>query len=387
MNTVQAPANISVNTSKPVPTDEATSKVERAQPTATQAISNDRYSASAANDAVVAKVLSMSINKGVGQSISDQGGSVNSRTLSDKFESANDNDAAIFSIDTVKQNVVGFVSKALSNMAANGVTEDQLSYFKDQAVIGVEVGIDQAKLELVGIADDEIYATIDKTRDAILGGIRELPANPTEYAATIEANKESNRYGFGVVNVTSVNNSQTSIDFNSSAFTSQAQGSNNGRSVYTTNASNISFAVTGTTTSSGEIADLLNKVDSLANTFYRGDIESSYNKAVEQGYTNKEITLLARQLQNAEVGQSALAYDEIQHMNASVLADNSAPKAVAEYLNKYLDVIESSKATLSEEKDFNQIINGIVNQMKDVQVPDLLQAINRFHAFNKNLST
>lgn len=387
MNTVQAQSNISVNAAKTATTDVTTNKVERAQPIATEAISNDRYSASAANDAVVAKVLSMSINKGVGQSITESTGSASNRALSNKFESSNDADVATFSIDTVKQNVVGFVGKALSNMAANGVTEEQLSYFKDQAVIGVEVGIDQAKLELVGIADDELYKTIDKTRDAIVGGIRELPANPTEYAATIEANKENNRFGFGVVNVTTVDNENARIDFNSSAFTSQAQDSNNRLSVYTTNASNISFAVSGTTTGNGDVADLLNKVDSLANTFYRGDLESSYNKAVDQGYTKQEIMLLARQLQKAEMGQSTLAYDEIQHMNAGALSDNAAPKAVAEYLNKYLDVIDSSKATLSEEKDFNQIINGIVNQMKDVQVPDLLQAINRFHAFNKNLHT
>jgi hypothetical protein len=48
--------------------------------------------------------------------------------------------------------------------------------------------------------------------------------------------------------------------------------------------------------------------------------------------------------------------------------------------------MESSESTFSSAKDFNQVINGLVNQMKDVQIPDLLQAINRFHAFNSKFT-
>jgi hypothetical protein len=31
------------------------------------------------------------------------------------------------------------------------------------------------------------------------------------------------------------------------------------------------------------------------------------------------------------------------------------------------------------------MINGIINEMKDIQVPDLVQAINRFHSFNQQM--
>jgi alkylhydroperoxidase family enzyme len=44
--------------------------------------------------------------------------------------------------------------------------------------------------------------------------------------------------------------------------------------------------------------------------------------------------------------------------------------------------MESTRQTLASDQQYSEIINGLVNQMKDVQVPDLLQAINRFHAFN-----
>ena len=77
-------------------------------------------------------------------------------------------------------------------------------------------------------------------------------------------------------------------------------------------------------------------------------------------------------------------YGDIQHIAGNGESDFTAPKAVAEYVNRYLDILENSKSTLANDEDFNQVINGLVNQMKDVQVPDLLQAINRFHSFNSN---
>jgi hypothetical protein len=44
--------------------------------------------------------------------------------------------------------------------------------------------------------------------------------------------------------------------------------------------------------------------------------------------------------------------------------------------------METTNKTFEGLAEYNEIINGIVNQMEDVQVPDLLTAINRFHSFN-----
>lgn len=352
--------------------------------------SNQNFSAFSANDAVVAKVLSSSINRSVDVSINsgrEQHYSTKEKSLSDKFEVAQQQDNSLFSIETVTTNVVNFVGKALSNMASNGFNSEQLDYFRDQAVQGVGVGIEQAKVELTGLANEDLFATIDRTRDSIVGGIMNLPIDPKEYAAKLEASQlqlDPEQTTYGAIKIYNRDHTPVEVDFDSLAFSAGKQG-NGDKAIYTSNASNISFSVQGQIDDkqSNEIANLVNQVDSLANTFYRKDVEASYNKSLELGYNNSEILTLARQMNQKEGSQLTMAYGQIQHINKETADfDDTAPKAVAEYLNKYLDVMDSNKNTLNEEVDFNKILNGIVNQMKDVQVPDLLTAINRFHTFN-----
>ncbi|MFW8592452.1 DUF5610 domain-containing protein [Glaciecola sp. 2405UD65-10] len=394
MNTVQ------VSTNTPVKQPGSASNMPKdldklvTSETSNVAVSKEQFNVLSANDAVVAKVLSLSINKNVDQSVSTAVGvskRSDEKTLSEKFEAAQAQDSAVFDIETVTNNVVNFVGNALSNMASNGFDADQISYYRDQAIQGVNVGIDQAKLELVGIADDDLYESIDKTRDSIVGGILDLPTDPAEYAASVEDSKtvaRGTQNSYAAVDIKSNNNTSVKLNFDSLAFNT-AKETNEGRSIYTSNASNISFSIEAEF-AQGEasaIANLVNSVDSLANQFYRKDVEGAYSKSQDLGYNQSEIVNLAKQLNQKENASSVRAYGQIQHIQEnSNEIDEVAPKTVAEYLNKYFDVIESSKSTLSEEEDFNKIINGIVNQMEDVQVPDLLTAINRFHAFNSKFT-
>lgn len=389
MNTVQISTNLSAKPIANMPNgthgvNSNVSAVESSVP------SNQNFSAFSANDAVVAKVLSSSINRSVDVSINsgrEQHYSTKEKSLSDKFEVAQQQDNSLFSIETVTTNVVNFVGKALSNMASNGFNSEQLDYFRDQAVQGVGVGIEQAKVELTGLANEDLFATIDRTRDSIVGGIMNLPIDPKEYAAKLEASQlqlDPEQTTYGAIKIYNRDHTPVEVDFDSLAFSAGKQG-NGDKAIYTSNASNISFSVQGQIDDkqSNEIANLVNQVDSLANTFYRKDVEASYNKSLELGYNNSEILTLARQMNQKEGSQLTMAYGQIQHINKETADfDDTAPKAVAEYLNKYLDVMDSNKNTLNEEVDFNKILNGIVNQMKDVQVPDLLTAINRFHTFN-----
>ena len=391
MNTLQILNSLSVKRTGGL-VNAATSTVKDGIQKADNAVvANDRYSASSANDEVVAKVLSLSINKSVDQSVRVDANNEIQSPLSERFEQVNEAQNGLFSIETVTNNVVNFVGRALSNMAANGFDSAQLDYFRNQAKEGVEVGIGQAKLELVGIADDDLFSSIDKTKDAILSGINKLSVDPSEYAANAQVQKSNSsgtQNSYSSIAVNTNNHDSVKVDFESLAFNS-AQGLDDKRSMFTSNASNISFSIEGelSDAQANKIANLVNQVDSLTNAFYRSDIESAYTKAIDAGYSNNEIASLARQLGKVDSSGVALAYGEIQHMNKqNAEASNSAPKAVAEYLNKYLDLMDSSKSTLEDKKDFNEIINGIVNQMKDVQVPDLLNAINRFHAFNNKLT-
>jgi hypothetical protein len=77
-------------------------------------------------------------------------------------------------------------------------------------------------------------------------------------------------------------------------------------------------------------------------------------------------------------------YDEVKNYSETA-ADLKAPKAVAQYLNKVLDGLNTANEQLENEGDFKAVINSLVNELKDVQVPDILTAINRFHSFNAKL--
>lgn len=352
---------------------------------------HDHYSATAANDAVVAKVIASSIT----QSLNSRpytneltAASSTNTKLSDKFttQEASETSSAP-NINSVTANVVGFVENALANLAKRGFDKEQLSYFRNEAITGVGVGIDQAKLELIGIANDELFKTIDKTKDLIIGGIYQLPVEPYEYERTItniEKVETGTQRELAAIEVTTSSNAVAKIDFETRAFNAVKIESN--RSLFTTSSSNISFSVQGDLNerSRSELANFINKVDGIANSFYRGGIESAYEKSKELGYSDKEIAGFAKQLSKADNFRQIKAYGDIQHLSLENKEQAlTAPKVVAEYLNSLLDVMEAGSNTLSAEQDFNQVLNGLVNQMKDVQVPDLLQAINRFHAFNK----
>jgi hypothetical protein len=386
MNTLQTQAILPAKTPTSVAEQSTVSAEKPSAQTQQLANKSDRYSSTAANDAVVAKVLSFSLNKSVEQSVASEKQPSNN-SLSDKFKVAQVESAPNFDIETVTQNIVGFVGKALANLAGQGYEDDKLEYFKNQAIVGVEVGIDQAKIELIGIADESVFDTIDNTRDLIIGGIKSLPNTKEDFLLNAELLKQANSgtdENLNKIELRSQTSSARAIDFNANLF-SESKDALTSSKLFTTSASNISFAIEGSFNkdNSQAIADLVNQVDGLANSFYRGDVEASYTKATDQGFSDKDLLNLAKAQRQTEQTPTTQAYNDVQGINnADSANDLSAPKAVAEYLNRYLDVLETNNNVLEDEQDFKQIINGLVNQMKDVQVPDLLQAINRFHTFN-----
>ena len=350
---------------------------------------SDTYSATSANDAVVVKILSNSLNRSLGNAAANSSEVKHKNTVSEKFELNKPTADKQFDIKGVTANVVGFVESALANLAKKGFNTDQLSFFKNEAISGVKVGIDQAKLELVGLVNDDVYKMIDDTKDAIIGGIHLLPVEPKEYQSSIDAiNKVQvgEQRSLNAIEINSINNKVTKIDFDSRAF--NAARIENERSIFTSSSSNTSFSVQGDISEPERegVANLVNKVDGLANSFYRGNIERAYRESIDLGYNDREILVLANQVNHMDSYHQIKAYGDIQHLVDGGKSDFSAPKAVAEYVNKYLEVLETSQSTLAGKRDFNQVINGLVNQMKDVQVPDLLQAINRFHTFNSKFN-
>ena len=136
------------------------------------------------------------------------------------------------------------------------------------------------------------------------------------------------------------------------------------------------------------IGDLVSDASDLADEFFNGDIESAFNQALEIGFDQKELTGFALNLTRQEKVEVVQAYEFVSHYNDDVEGGDDPAKAtkpIAKYLERMLDVIEQSKQKLEDGNAYENMLNGIINEVRDVQTTDLISAINRFHSFNKML--
>lgn len=329
------------------------------------------------NDAVAAKVLSFSISQRFETSFAAK--SIETSIKANKLHVI-DNSLG-FNIDTVVENVLGFVTSALTELSRNGASSDDLSYFKKQALDGVNVGVEQAKAELSKLKDDTLTKNIEISRTRILEGIDNLPSQASEYLKGNAVVPEEPLKEFRIL---TKGGKPIDITFGSTAFINESTSTHQ-QQLFTTQASNLSFSVAGDLSKEefNALADVVNRADDLTNTFYRKNIEQIYDKAKRAGYEDASLLNLSSQSKVNYKNNIVNVYEDIKHFQEHAkLEDVSSPKAVAQYLSRLINVLDASERELASKQEYKQLINGLVNQMKDVQVPDLVQAINRFHEFN-----
>lgn len=154
--------------------------------------------------------------------------------------------------------------------------------------------------------------------------------------------------------------------------------------------SSLSFSVTGELDEDelNAIADLVGEANDLAGTFFSGDIESAFQQALEIGYDEQELAGFALQLTRQEQVEVVKAYETVSRYdddNQSAADPVSKVKPISEYLEKMLNVLDQSRQKLEDGNAYENLVNGIINEVQDVGTNDLLEAINRFHSFNKQL--
>ena len=154
--------------------------------------------------------------------------------------------------------------------------------------------------------------------------------------------------------------------------------------------SSLSFSVRGELDEDElkAIGDLVADASDLADEFFNGDIETAFKQALEIGFDEKELTGFALNLTRQEKVEVVQAYEFVSHYNDEVTGGDNPAKAakpIAQYLERMLNVMEQSKQKLEDNNAYEEMLNGIVNQVRDVQTTDLISAINRFHSFNKML--
>lgn len=138
------------------------------------------------------------------------------------------------------------------------------------------------------------------------------------------------------------------------------------------------------------IADLVGDVKDLAESFFSNDVEAAFNKALQLGFNEQEISGYALQLSRTEQLQVVQTYGTVSHYNdegegAQGLDPMKQIKPIADYLKDMMDVMEKSKELLLDDSKYNNLVNGLMSKVKGIKTDDLLEAINQFNSFNQRL--
>ncbi|TPV56407.1 DUF4367 domain-containing protein [Aestuariibacter sp. GS-14] len=328
---------------------------------------------------------------------------------------ASDSSKSMFDFETVANNVLKFVGGVVRGAAKGGADDETLTDLIGQARSGVAKGIAMAQKDLAGLMNSTISQGIEKSRDAIGKGINELEdevLGGSDTASGVMAqqlfSQNMNAEQAGLV-IRTRDGDEVSLYFGqarqlsyNSSYTYNAgtnSGTGNGtapaastvsysQSLQYTEYRGISFAVKGEL-DEGEltaISDLLKQITDVSRSFFDGDIESAFNKALELGFDEKELAGFSLQLDRKQVSEKIAAYqqNESEQNNKDELKKKLEPlKAYVEQLKSMQDLLDK---TLQAGTDYSKVVNGVINQMTDVHVPDVVSAINRFHLYNNKLS-
>ena len=333
-----------------------------------------------------------------------------------QFDKAEENKSA-FDFEKVASNVLKFVGGVVRGAARGGADEAQLTDLIGQARSGVAKGIALAEKDLAGFMNPEITDGIRNSKEAIGEGINDIekevlsPFRGTmEVGASLSAQYTQSQSGG--LKITTQDGDEVEINFgqsrqyqysaserivsgapNSGSETNTAANPQNEmigqRSVNVQFAEyrGISFSVKGELDDDelGAISDLVKQITDVSKSFFKGDLDSALDKALALGYDEKELAGFALKLDRREiVSEKISAYKEVSDGDSSELKKYMRP--IKEYMDELKSLNQLLDTTLKDGEGYKELVNGVINQMKEVHVPDVLSAINRFHLFNGRIN-
>lgn len=136
------------------------------------------------------------------------------------------------------------------------------------------------------------------------------------------------------------------------------------------------------------ISALVSDTGELTDQFFNGDVEGAFKSAQQLGYNQQELAGFAFQLTRQQQVEAVSVYETVSSYEEGKPLDSDpvqAAKPISRYLDKMLNVLDQAQTLLKDNSSYEKLVNGIVNQVDDIETDDLLSAINRFHTFNNQL--
>ena len=332
-----------------------------------------------------------------------------------QFDKAEENKSA-FDFEEVASNVLKFVGGVVRGAAKSGADEAQLTDLIGQARSGVAKGIALAEKDLAGFMNQEITDGIRNSKEAIGEGIDNIEKEVlSPFRGTMEVGASlSAQYAqlqSGGLKITTKDGDEVEISFGQSRqyqysaserITSSANSNGDANAPATPESDvvarrslnvqlseyrGISFSVQGELDDDelGAISDLVKQITDVSKSFFKGDLDIALDKALELGYDEKELAGFALKLNSREVvSEKISAYKEVSDGDSSELKKYMRP--IKEYMDELKALNQLLDTTLKDGEGYKELVTGVINQMKEVHVPDVLSAINRFHLFNGRIN-
>lgn len=316
-----------------------------------------------------------------------------------------------FDFEKVASNVMRFVGSVINSEANSGASEERLTNLFEQARSGITKGISMAQRDIGELMNDEVSQGIAKSKDLMDERLEALENKLLGNSGAQEVNSSVSSTSVlssqsGELKIRTRDGDELFILFESNYSASMAKGmqesqvgnvSNNATMFQSTELSNnvkFSIRVDGELDDGEQkaISTLIEQIYDLADTFFAGNLDDAFSQALSLGYDESELTGYAMQLKNLQQREVVKAYETVKHYTEGNIYSKGndygdIAKPFAQYMEKLFSTLENSTNLLSSNAEYTKIANGLIGEMTEIQVPDLISAINRFHSFNGRLMT
>ena len=260
--------------------------------------------------------------------------------------------------------------------------------FQDVSLMRHAIG----ELKDLGMLDDDLSQGIEKSRDLINQNISDLYTKifPEEEQSSSDialekqslrtASLDSESYTSNSKNsdlsITTTDGDIVSISFselqqyaNKESYQYE-EGSKGVAENYSMSSSeyhevNFSYSVDGELDEEEKkaIEALIKDVNSLQKDFFRGNVDQAFEKALELGFDNEQISNFSMDLQQTQTSYVSQSYTEVAEYDVKVLSStNKELRPLIDFLEQFKQLQEKADSLLSKNDDaFGQLLDAVFN--------------------------
>lgn len=316
----------------------------------------------------------------------------------------------IFDFEAVAKNVMTFVTSSLNAAKSRGASSSELEQMLNQAREGANNGIDEAIEELgdLNVLDEDLSVGIEKARDLINQGLdktqqelnddNEVSAERSSIPISTSVEMANSIY-HGQSNSSDLSITTADGDIVTISFTSLKESQageyfkfysrEDGKEIsYQTGASsyssmNFSYSVQGNLDKEelAAIDALITDISKIENDFFTGDIEGAFNKAVELGYDEKQLSSFSLELRQIQTSYASQAYSEVANYTETADFDdklNNIVKPVLDFIGEFKEIRDNANRILFKEgEQFNNLLESVLNSQFNHN-QELVSQFNKF---------